>query len=125
GVTTTTQVFTPTLNFSGGGPVWIRLILRGTASGTLSGGQVKVQVYASSGWTTDPYAVTWSSTPPAGPTVTLPYSSNLFSGADGVSYVHATPALGSMGTTQSLALVYNSTAARPVVLVFLDAIGTT
>jgi len=68
GQATTVQVFTPTLNFSGGGPVWIRLILRGIASGTLSGGQVKVQIYANTGWTTDPYPVVWSNygggTPP-------------------------------------------------------------
>lgn len=60
GVATAAQVFTPTVHFSGGGPVWIRLILRGTSSGALSGGWVKVQVYASTGWTTDPYAVRWS-----------------------------------------------------------------
>jgi RHS repeat-associated protein len=57
GVTTTTEVFAPTLTFSGGGPVWIRLILRGTASGTLSGGQVKVLVFANG--VTEPYPVTW------------------------------------------------------------------
>ena len=60
GQTTTTQVFSPTLNFAGGGPVWIRLILRGTASGNVSAGQVKVQIYAASGWSSDPYAVTWA-----------------------------------------------------------------
>jgi len=60
GVATTVQVFTPVLTFGGGGPVWIRLILRGTASGTLSGGQVKVQIYANTGYTTDPYPVVWS-----------------------------------------------------------------
>ncbi|MGH9895319.1 MAG: hypothetical protein ACREA0_25720, partial [bacterium] len=65
GITTTVQAFTPTLNFSGGGPVWIRLILRGTANGTLSGGAVKVQIYASNGWASDPYAVTWSSPVPS------------------------------------------------------------
>lgn len=63
GITTTVQAFTPTLNFSGGGPVWIRLILRGLANGTLSGGAVKVQIYATTGWSTDPYAVTWSNIP--------------------------------------------------------------
>jgi RHS repeat-associated protein len=125
GQTSNTQVFSPTLNFSGGSPVWIRLILRGTASGSAGGGLVKVQIYASSGWSSDPYAVTWSSTPPPAPTVSLPYSANLNGATDGVTYVHATPAVGSMGTAQSLALVYNSTAARPVVLVFLDATGPT
>jgi len=60
GVQSTTQLFTVTLHFLGGGPAWIRLGLRGTASGTLSGGQVKVQIYANNGWTSDPYAVTWS-----------------------------------------------------------------
>jgi RHS repeat-associated protein len=60
GVASTVQVFTPTLNFSGGGPVWIRLILRGTASGTISGGLVRVRIYANTGWTTDPYPVMWS-----------------------------------------------------------------
>jgi RHS repeat-associated protein len=53
GVFTTVQTFTPTLTFTGGGPVRIRLILRGTASGTLSGGAVTVQ--AGTG-----YPVTWS-----------------------------------------------------------------
>jgi len=118
GVTTTTQVFTPTVNFSGGGPVWIRLILNGMASGNVGGGQVKVQIYASTGWTTDPYAVTWSST---APTVSLVYGANLSPAADGINYVHATPAVGSMGATQGLTLTYNSTAARPVALVVLDA----
>lgn len=125
GVTTTTQVFTVTLNFSGGGPDWIRLILRGTASGNVGGGQVKVQSYASSGWSSDPYAVTWSSNPPPAPAISLPYSANLNGATDAVSYVHATPAVGSMATTQALTLAYNSTAARPVALVFLDATGPT
>jgi len=61
GFASTTQVFTPTLTFSGGGPVWIRLLLQGQASGNVGGGQVKVQIYANTGWATDPYAVAWSS----------------------------------------------------------------
>lgn len=60
GLATTVQVFTPTLHFAGGGPVWIRLKLRGTASGTLPGGLVRVQIYESTGWITDPYPITWS-----------------------------------------------------------------
>jgi len=55
GVKSTTQVFTVTLHFPSGGPVWIRLALRGTASGTLSGGQVTVQINANTGW----YPVAW------------------------------------------------------------------
>lgn len=68
GVVTTTQVFTSVLKFAGGGPVWIRLILRGIAGGNQGGGQVRVQVFANSNWTTDPYPVLWfnsaSGTPP-------------------------------------------------------------
>src|SRR4029077_18608321 len=59
GVLSTVSVFTTTLHDSGGGPVWIRLRLRGTSSGTLSGGVLKVQIYASSGWEIDPYPVLW------------------------------------------------------------------
>jgi RHS repeat-associated protein len=125
GVTTTAQEVTVILNFAGGGPVWIRLKLRGTANGTLPGGAVKVQTYISNDWATDPYAVTWSSNAPPGPTVTLPYSADLNGAADGVGYVHATPSVGSMGTPQSLSLVYNSAAVRPVALVFLDVTGPT
>src|SRR4029077_639974 len=58
-------------------------------------------------------------------TVSLQYSANLNGTTDGVSYNHATPAVGSMATTQALTLVYNSAAARPVALVFLDATGPT
>src|SRR3989441_8267202 len=35
-------------------------MLRGTASGNVTGGQVSVQIYANTGWTTDPYPVFWS-----------------------------------------------------------------
>src|ERR1051326_4797313 len=59
GVTATTQVFSPTLTISGGGPLWIRLILRGASNGNVGGGQVKVQVYDLTDWGTDPYPVTW------------------------------------------------------------------
>jgi RHS repeat-associated protein len=59
GVTATTQVFSPPLTISGGGPVWIRLILRGTSNGNAPGGQVKLQIYGSGGLGVDPYPVTW------------------------------------------------------------------
>jgi len=88
-----------------------------------TGGNVYLRATATptdQGW----YVVTAVAPPPA-PTVSLPYSANLTGAADGVSYVHATPAVGSMGTTQALTLVYNSTAARPVAVVFLDATGPT
>jgi RHS repeat-associated protein len=59
------------------------------------------------------------------PTSLLPYSANLNGASDGVSYAHATPAVGSMGTSQSLSLVYNSAAARPVSVISFDATGPT
>jgi len=88
-----------------------------------TGGNVYLRARATptdQGW----YVVT-AVAPPPPPTVSLPYSANLTPAADGVSYLHATPAVGSMGTTQALTLVYNSTAARPVALVFLDVTGPT
>jgi len=136
GVTTTTQVFTVTLNFSGGGPDWIRLKLRGTASGNVGGGQVKVQAYASSGWASDPYAITWSSAsplPPGPPTITLrnhngdnwDRSMCLTAGAGEAAawgcgdlvVTHGLPGYPTMGRERSVTLLYNSAQAVPKTIV--------
>ena len=49
-----------------------------------------------------------------------PYSPDHQLEGDGVVYTHATPAVGSMGTQFSVALVYNSATARPTPIVAVD-----
>ena len=71
--------------------------------------------YASTGW--------WNVVNVAGtaPVVSLaPYSAGYGLAADGVTYAHVLPAVGSMGVPRTLTLAYNSTAARPVSLVTVD-----
>lgn len=51
----------------------------------------------------------------------MAYHPTLSNAADGIVYTHATPSVGSMGTSRAVALQYNSTAARPVAIVALDA----
>lgn len=60
------------------------------------------------------------------PTVSLkPYSGNLTLGGEGVTYVHATPSIGSMGRIWGMALEYNSATVHPVSVVSIDVTGPT
>lgn len=77
------------------------------------------QVASDTGW----YGVTVAG---PDPTVSLkPYSGSLTLAGDGVSYVHATPSVGSMGRTWGLALEYNSATVHPVSVVSIDVTGPT
>lgn len=126
GVFTNTQSFTPTLTFSGGQPVWIRLILRGTSSGTLSGGIAKVQVFASTGWTTDPYAITWSHV--SGPPVVdvSPYNfdkqdySRCAHACFAATYAQSTVPYFSLDAPRSVTLAYNGDRVYPRVFVHVN-----
>ena len=56
-----------------------------------------------------------------GPSISLaPYSSGFYPATDGVVYQHSTPAVGTMGSQQTLTLVYNSATVRPTALVTVD-----
>ena len=60
------------------------------------------------------------------PIVSLtPYSGSLTLAGDGVTYVHATPSIGSMGRTWGMALEYNSATVHPVSVVSIDVTGPT
>lgn len=95
---------------------------------------MKVQVYASSGWATDPYAVTWSSSsPPGAPTIALQKHNGdnrdrslcLTSGAGEAAawqcgdlvVTHGLPGYATMGRERSLTLLYNSAQAVPKTIV--------
>ncbi len=109
GFFTNVQTFTPTVTVSGGGPVWIRLVLRGTASGTLPGGAVKVQIYASSGAY---YPVTWSNFPGTPVVDALPYN------FDNQNYGSCAQACFAAVHAQSTVPYYSLDAARSVSLAY-------
>ena len=123
GVTTTVQAFTVTLSISGGAPVWIRLILRGTASGTLSGGAVRVYSYASTG---DLYAITWSNTPGTPVVDVSPYNfdkqdySRCASACFAATYAQSTVPYFSMDAPRSVTLAYNGDRVDPRAFVHVN-----
>jgi hypothetical protein len=126
GVTTTIQAFIVTLAIPGGAPVWIRLILRGTATGTLPGGAVKVFSYSSSGWASDPYAVTWSNTAGTPVVDASPYNfdkqdySRCASSCFAATYGQSTVPYFSMDMPRSITLAYNGDRVTPRAFVHVN-----
>jgi RHS repeat-associated protein len=92
----------------------------GTTDGTVTLHAIDLgQVASDTGW----YGVQVSG---PDPTVSLtPYSGRFNVAGEGVTYVHATPSVGSMGRTWGMALEYNSATARPVSVVSIDVTGPT
>lgn len=119
GVTTTVQTFTVNLSNVGGAPVWIRLILRGTASGTLPGGAVTVVA-------TNPYAVTWSNTPGTPVVDVSPYNfdkqdySRCASTCFAATYAQSTVPYFSMDVPRNVALAYNGDRMSPRAFVHVN-----
>lgn len=123
GVTTTVQSFTNTLTISGGAPVWIRLILNGTASGTLPGGFVQVYAYDSNGgW----YPVTWSNTPGTPVVDVSPYNfdkqdySRCAIACFAATYAQSTVPYFTLDAPRSVTLAYNGDRVNPRAFVHVN-----
>ncbi len=123
GITTTVQTFTVTLTLSGGAPVWIRLILRGTASGTLSGGAVSVYPYTSQG---APYPVTWSNIPGTPVVDASPYNfdkqdySRCASACFAATNAQSTVPYFTLDAPRSVTLAYNGDRVNPRAFVHVN-----